>query len=339
MRDSRRLLLAGDIGGTSARFCLAEPQPSGPRAVAERDLPVREFPRFVDALRAFLAETPAGTGAAIDCACFAVAGPIDDGRVRLTNAPWSIDGREAAAAFHIRDVRLVNDFRAIAEGIASVQPANLLPLQAGSPVATAPRLVIGAGTGLGVAYLFPVGARWHVIAGEGGHVGFAPANDEQIALWRFFTPSLGRVTAEHVVSGPGIVRLYAFAMAQHRGHAAAPLPPDIGQEGAAAVTRRAHEGNDAAARHAIALFGALFGAVAGDHALSVMAYGGVYLAGGIAPKLARDLVAGPLMDAFRAKGVHAGLMERMPVAIVLDERIGLRGAGLLALEASASAGD
>jgi glucokinase len=338
MRESRGAFLAGDIGGTNARFLLAASTPPESSPPVERDLPVRDFPTFVDALRAFLAAVPSGTRDAIDAACLAVAGPIEGNRVKLTNAPWSIDGREIAAAFRIREVRLVNDFHAVAEGIASVAPGDLLTLQAGLPRAGAASLVIGAGTGLGVAWLIPCGARAHVVTGEGGHVGFAPADDEQLALWRFLAPSLGRVTAEHLLSGPGIVRLYMFAASQLRGDAAATLPPDVLREGAAAVARRAHDASDATARHAIALFGALLGAVAGDHALSAMALGGVYLAGGIAPKLARDLAAGPFVHAFRAKGVHAELMERVPVAIVLDERVGLRGAAGLA-RASALARD
>ena len=207
-------------------------------------------------------------------------------------------------------------------------PDGQIVLQQGAEAPHAARLVIGAGTGLGVAYAIPIGDRHRVVPGEGGHVGFAPADDEQIELCRFVRASVGRVSAEHVLSGPGIVRLYAFAIGADP--LAMRVPDDVAGEGAAAVARRADAGEPAACR-ALELFASILGAVSGDHALSVLAFGGVSIAGGVAAKLASHLARGALVAAFNAKGVHCALMARMPVRIVQDERLGLAGAARLAL--------
>jgi glucokinase len=188
-------------------------------------------------------------------------------------------------------------------------------LQAGEPEARAPQVVIGAGTGLGVAYRVWQGDRYTVIGGESGHAGFAPADERQAALWRALHAALGRVRVEHVVSGPGLARIHDF-LREGRGEARTP------EEVAAAA--------DPVARAAVDLFLECFGAAAGDHALAILARGGVFLAGGIAPRILPRLRSGPFLAAFNAKGVHARLMARFPVNAVVNERLGLLGAGRLA---------
>lgn len=164
------------------------------------------------------------------------------------------------------------------------------------------------------------------MSGEGGHVAFGPLDDEQMALWRHLQPSLGRITAEHLVSGSGIVRLYGFCCAT----SGTPVGDDVAIEGAAAVARRANSGERDAQR-ALRLFCAIFGAVAGDHALACLATGGVFVAGGIAARLAGRLADGTFAAAFAAKGAHGALAARMPVWLVRDELLGLRGAAAIAL--------
>lgn len=315
-----RAVLCGDIGGTHARFRIARGDRPG-EAVVERVLAVADHPTFADALAAFLA----AAGGAPRRAAFAVAGPVEGTRARLTNAPWTIDAEEVGRRFGIDRVRLVNDFEGAAAGIAHLAPQSLVPLQRGERHAGAPRLVIGAGTGLGVAFAVPDGDGLRVLAGEGGHVPFAPQDDEQRALHAFVASSLGRVTAEHLLCGAGLERLHAFARAR-AGLAAQALP-----EGAASVTTRAGAG-DAVAGHAIALFCSILGAVAGDHALTLMTRGGVFVAGGIAPRIAGPLADGRFVSAFRAKGVHAALMVRFPVDLVVDPHLGLTGAAALAAQ-------
>jgi glucokinase len=315
-------VLAGDIGGTNARFRLA---PAGRPAAPtyERVLPVAGYATFADALGAFLGDAalPVPRKAA-----FAVAGPVERAAARLTNAPWTIDAGAIARRFGIARVRLVNDFAAAAAGIEHLPAASFAPLQPGERHGDAPRLVIGAGTGLGVAFALPGPGGTRILAGEGGHVPFAPQDDEQRALHAFLAADRDRVIAEHVLSGAGLVRLHAFARARMGAAAAA---HDALPHGAASVTALAGSG-DPAAQRALALFCTIFGAVAGDHALTLMTRGGVYVAGGIAPKLAGALADGRFVAAFRAKGVHSALMASLPVDLVLDERLGLTGAAALA---------
>ena len=315
-------VLAGDIGGTNARFRIAaRSRPGVP--LAERVLPVASFATFADALAAFLAE--AGVPVPADAA-FAVAGPVQGSTAKLTNAPWTIDAGAIATRFGLARARLVNDFEAAAAGVLHLAPASLETLQRGERRADAPRLVIGAGTGLGVAFAVPTPAGTRILAGEGGHVPFAPQDDDERALHGFVAAEVGRVAAEHLLSGAGLVRLYAFAC--RREGSTAPAPAAL-PHGAATVTDLAR-GGDPAARRAVRLFWTILGAVAGDHALTLMTRGGVFVAGGIAPKLAFALADGDFLAAFRAKGVHAPLMAAMPVDLVREERLGLTGAAALA---------
>jgi glucokinase len=324
------LAIAADIGGTHARFRLIRFDAALAEPLAERALPVANFASFDDALDAFL-DASGALRESVSSAAFAVAGPVQGRRVRLTNAPWTIDADGIAETFGIESVTLLNDFEAAASGIEHLPASATVELQRGERDTDRPRLVIGAGTGLGVAYAVPVADRLRVVPGEGGHVGFAPLDREQVRLLEFYRPSLGRVSAEHFVSGAGIARLYAFT-ARESGSGNV-LRSDVEAEGGAAVARLAASG-DAAARRAIELFCSIFGAVAGDHALSVIATGGVYLAGGIAPKLERTL-RGPLfLEAFRAKGPHAALMQRMSIELVREERLGLLGAASVAVRAA-----
>jgi glucokinase len=324
------MILAADIGGTSARFRLVE---GGEHAASVCDavLAVANHASFDAAMGTFLREH--GSPGRVAAACIAVAGPIAGRRARLTNGEWTFDADQIAARFDIEHVDLVNDFEANASGVETLAPESMRTLQAGDFDDTAPRLIIGAGTGLGVSYSIrcPDGRR--VVPGEGGHIGFAPANNEQIALLQFLQARLGRVSVEHVVSGPGLVRLYEFACLSSEGRGKPPAR-DVESEGAAAVVRRAVEGNEPAAARAVDLFIECYGAIAGDHALSILARGGVFLCGGIAPKLLERISMGGFLAAFHNKGSHARLMAQFPVHVVVDEQLGLSGAARLALIAA-----
>lgn len=325
------MILAGDIGGTKALLLLAAMRQGRMEPVLERRYAVASFADFSAMLSQFLQECRAhrGRDARLASACFGAAGPVSDNCIQMTNLPWRLDAGAIAAEFGIGRVQLVNDFEAAAAGVEALAPGDCATLQRGEPLAQAARVVIGAGTGLGVAYALPQGKRYRIIAGEGGHAGFAPADEEQMRLWRALHAQLGRVSAEHVVSGPGLVRIYEFLRAE------LPQAPDlhasIGAEGAAAISRHALEHGDALASRALDLFIACYGALAGDHALGVTARGGVYVAGGIARKILPRLAAGGFMTAFNAKGAHAQLNGRIPVRVVTTERLGLLGAALIAL--------
>jgi glucokinase len=305
------MILLGDIGGTNARLALAEPGSTDP--VAESRAATADFHDFESVLAAYLAKT----SAKIEAGCLAVAGPIsDDGRrARFTNLPWTIDADALEARFGIDRLMLANDFAAAAMGVTVAPAESIVPLQDGEPLMHAPKLVIGAGTGLGMAILVRHGDAWQVLPGEGGHIAFAPLDDEQDRVLHALRAEYGRVTAERVISGPGLTAI-------HRILAGDDLDP-------AEIVRRALLEADAPALDSLDVFLSAYGAFAGDMAMAAMARGGVYLAGGIAAKLLPILPASPFLAAFNAKAEHTDLVQRVPVAVVTDPSLGLRGAACL----------
>lgn len=305
-----RRFLGGDLGGTKTLLALAETAGDGLRIVAERRYASRDYADFDTLLADFL-----DGRRDVQAACFGLAGPTDGASARLTYLPWTLEAADLARRFGLGRVRLVNDFAAAAHGLAGLADAQAPLLQPGRLAADAPRLVVGAGTGLGVAGLLPEAGGWRVVPGEGGHMGFAPQDETQAALWHHLYAQSGRVTAEDVVSGPGLARIFAFLHGRPRN------PEEIG---AAALAG----GADALA--AWRLWSAVCGAFAGDLALHWLAHGGVWLAGGIAAKLMPALGAGEFLAAFNAKREHRALAEAMPVRLVVEERLGLLGALALA---------
>lgn len=324
------MILAGDIGGTKALLLLASVRQGRLLPLLERRYSVASFGNFAAMLARFLEECREhrGCDTRVSAACFGAAGPASANRIQMTNLPWCLDADAVAAQFGIGRVLMVNDFEAAAKGVEALAPGDTAVLQRGEPLAGAARVVIGAGTGLGVAYALPRGRSYRIIAGEGGHAGFAPADAEQMRLWQALHGELGRVSVEHVVSGAGLVRIYEFLRAEMRESPG--FDESVRGEGAAAISRHALEFDDPLACRALDLFIACYGAAAGDHALAVMARGGVYIAGGIARKIFSRLAAGGFLAAFNAKGVHAELNLRIPVKVVTTERLGLLGAALLA---------
>lgn len=303
------MILGGDIGGTKTLLALA----GDDGIVCERRYASRDWNDFPPLLRSFLEEAGAKDVAS---ACFGVAGPVEDQRAKVTYLPWVVDGKALAKTFGIGKVAVVNDFAAAAQGVAALRPGDLATLQEGRATVDAPRLLIGAGTGLGVAGLIAEGGGWRTIGGEGGHIGFSPADEEQLAVWRHLWKPGGRVTAENVISGSGLAAIYETLRKVSPGRTAFADP--------AAITAAAE--TEPLARQAVDLFIAAYGAFAGDLALLFMARGGVYLGGGIAPKILPRLQDGGFVRAFRARGAHAGLMADFPIRVVTDERLGLLGA-------------
>jgi glucokinase len=320
------MILVGDIGATKTLLEVGTLRDGKWQAVFGRRYEAAQHPDFDHVLQAFLSAWRAdsgGDGKVVD-ACLAVAGPTFDNRTQMTNLGWVIDAAALSAKFGIARVQVVNDFAAAASGIAMLEDADLAVLQPGEPLRTAPRLVIGAGSGLGVAYLAWTAAGYQVIAGEAGHAGFAPSTAEQIELWRHLHARHGRVAAEHVVSGPGLARIHEFV----ERSAGRPPRPEALTPGA--IAQAALETGDALALRALDLFIDCYGDVAGNHALAVLARGGVYIAGGIAPKILSRVQEGRFIAAFNAKGAHAGVMQKMPVAIVTSEKLPLLGCASLA---------
>jgi glucokinase len=356
-------ILGVDLGGTKTLVGLFDPQG---RLQVSRRYASAEFATLLPLLERFLTEERAFLEAwgSPDMACLAVAGPVDSGQARLTHLPWRIDAREIGARLGLKAVLLVNDFVAAAAGVTGLTPDELRSIQPGVPVTGAPRLVIGAGTGLGCAVLLepergaiavpgdaadrhpdrdddlgrrpePIaGPRARILAGEGGHVGFAPRTVLEGRLWHWLHVRHGYVSVETVVSGPGIARIHAF-LRDERGFGPADRRPEsIDPTIAIAKAGLAPDDPDVLAAEALDLFAAAFGAVAGDMALASLTRGGVCLAGGIAPKVFDARRTAAFLRAFNAKGAHAPLMSSIPVSVVQAEDLGLRGTAALALGAA-----
>lgn len=328
------MILCADIGGTNTRLALASVQAdAGVRILASWRVPARQVGSLPAAVTQFLAQQQpvlAAAGGRVHAACLGVAGPVTGRRVQMTNLPWCVDADALSQQLGGVPTRLVNDFHAAARGTEAVAADELLTLQPGcgaGPVEPGHQLVIGAGTGLGVAWRVWDGHRHLVVPGEGGHVGFAPLNAVQDRCLARLRPRLGRVVAEHIVSGPGIVNLYRCLLAE-QGQA------DAGGEGVSAqeVFRLATQVQDPIASEAVDQFLLAYGAVAGAHALTLMAQGGVFLAGGLAaawPDLMRN---GRFIEGFRLAGPYAELMSTWPVKLVLNPDLGLLGAALEAAD-------
>jgi glucokinase len=322
-------VLAGDIGGTNTRLVIAEVSGARVQVLTERRYASGQYAGLAEILRAF------GSDAGCETACFAVAGPIQhDGErqfARITNLPWQIDSESLTRELHGARVRLINDFQAVGYGIEALTAPDLVTLQAGRPVAHGPRAVLGAGTGLGQTVCVWQGDHYEALPTEGGHAHFAPTSGLEDELLRHQRKRHGRVSCERILSGGGLVQIYEFL--KQRGEARE--SPDVaaamraGDPGAA-ISDAALARRDALCGQALDLFVRIYGAHAGDLALSVLATGGVYLAGGIAPKIIARLRDGEFLRAFNDKGRMAPLVQAMPVHVVMNESVGLLGAALTA---------
>lgn len=311
------IILAADIGGTRARLLLGESLGERWQTLRRQTLASRDYPDGASLLRAFLQPGERPT-----LACLAVAGPLQGRRVQLTNLPWQLDAGELAERFGLRRVELLNDFVAQAHGLPLLQREGLCPLQAGQAEAGGVRALLGAGTGLGMALLAGSPEQPLVLPSEGGHADFAPQDEQQLALLRHLLPRHGRVSLELLLSGTGLSRLYAFLGGTDED--APDLPP------AAQISQAAAAG-EARAVASLELFARLYAAAAGNLALTALARGGVYLCGGIAPKILPFLQQAAVREAFCARAPMRALLERIPLQVVLDEFLGLHGAARVAV--------
>lgn len=330
--------LAGDIGGTNSRLWLLEAAGDGWHTLHERVFDSGAYASFEAVLREFLHETSGQPASA----CVAIAGPVRERggaqTVEVTNLPWRLDSRALAAAFNIPRVQLINDFQATGYGIGRLAPQDLVVLQAGAADATGPRAVIGAGTGLGQALLLSVDGREQVIATEGGHVNFAPSDALQDELLRRLREQQEHISWEHLLSGTGLVRLYEFLRKQGTAGESAEVARAMrSDEAAAVISRHALADSDALCGQTLELFVQIYGAQAGNLALTAGATGGVYVAGGIAPRILTRLTDGRFMSAFCAKGRMRPLLESIPVRVVINPAVGLIGAAQCAAQLAGTA--
>jgi glucokinase len=324
----RRYLLAADVGGTKATFALAAAG-ARPQIVAQRVYACQAFDGLQPILVDFLQQQPvAGHRGAIAAACFAVAGAVASNSTTLTNLGWKVNGNTLAAELRLPELLLVNDFEAAGLGINRLAPGELETLQAGSPAARAARLIIGAGTGLGVGVLTWQDDGYAVHPSEAGHADFAPVDELQDKLLAHLRRTYGRVSYERVVSGPGLMRIFSFLQETGVGVPSKQLrdADKTRKDTAELIAEFALAKLDPLAVRALDLFVAAYGAFAGNMALATMAQGGVYIAGGIAPKIAPKLKDGAFMRAFTSKGRFSDLLATMPVHVVMNPLVGLHGA-------------
>lgn len=314
-------LIVGDVGGTHARLAVAGWQDgqlrlSGPQvyASAEADDFAPILARFLNAC-----ELPDPAGA-----CIGIAGPVRDNACHTTNLPWHLDGDALAAAVGLPAVRLVNDMEAAGWGIEQVAPDHRQVLHPGDPLPRGNQALIAAGTGLGEAGRVWCGDGYRSFATEGSHADFAPSDAAEMALGSWLGGWLEHVSWERLVSGQGLVNIYQF-LREQGGAACQPDPLEAG-DAAAAIAARA--GDDELCDAALERFVRLFGAETGNLALKLMATGGVYVAGGIAPRIADRLAEGGFVEAFLAKGRMRPLLEAMPVTLLTDPHLALRGAAV-----------
>jgi glucokinase len=317
------MILAGDIGGTNTRLGLFESVRPRPLRAMMQVFGTLDFPDLPSMIAAFF-EAGSIDRATIDSACFGVAGPVVDDAAQLTHVPWRIEGRVVAKAFGLKRVRVLNDLVAMAYAVPVLQDAELHTLQRGEPVAGGNMTLMAAGTGLGIALLHTVDGRIIPSPSEGGHADFAARSEREIALLRDLTTRFGRAEVEYVVSGKGLINIYRVI---HQGPCLAAVDLDD-PDAAAEISKAALERRCPGCMEVLDFFVESYGAEAGNLALGMVATGGVYIGGGIAPKILPALEQGPFLKAFRAKSSFQSMMEKMPVKVILNAEAGLLGAAV-----------
>ena len=328
------MILAGDVGGTKVHLALYEFADGRLAAVRDHKFPAHEFASLDDVVRAFLGEAgpDASASAEINAACFGCPGPVRDGRLKLTNLPWTLDARDLQKSLAIEHIFLINDLEANGYGIPELAPESIFTLHQGDAAAVGHRGLIAAGTGLGEALLIWDGKQHRPIPSEGGHCDFAARTDREIELLKYLRGTLaGRVSWERVVSGLGIKNVYAFLRDVEKIEEPAWLRERMAAEDPNAVIGQcAEDGSSSLCFETMKTFAAAYGAETGNIALKVLALGGMYLGGGIAPKMLKTLGNGGFISAFLDKGRLSPLLQSVPVRVILDETCALLGAAAYA---------
>ncbi len=317
-----KTILAGDIGGTKTLLTVAKVSGSIDDAhinvVAEHRYDSQAYATFDEVLTEFFAQSWHENNHAIECACVGVAGPVKGHIAKVTNLPWEINSDDLVARFGVGKIRLINDFQAVGYGIELLKAEDFVQLQAGEPQHHGVRAVIGAGTGLGHGLLIWQQGRYEVFSSEGGHASFAPTDVLQIELLKYLQRKFTNVSWELVCSGPGLENIYGFLANNNAQQARYSLS-------AAEITQLAFDQKDPVAQQALQTFVKIYGAQAGNLALTCLATGGVYIAGGIAPKILPVLQQSEFMDAFNDKSKMHNLLKSIPVSVVTNPRVGLLG--------------
>ena len=322
------LILAGDIGGTKTHLALFSLQGNKLQSESQKTFASQDYSGLEPVLQEFLA---AGENS-IDRACFGIAGPVVEGKVQTPNLSWLVDAAKIAETLELPSVSLLNDLQAAAYGIFTLEPDEFLCLNEGVARRPGNKALIAAGTGLGETILYDDGRNYHPIASEGGHADFAPRDELEIELLRFLIPNFGHVSYERVVSGPGIFNIYSFL--KDRGGLEEPSwfaeKISASSDPSALISQAALAGEPKICVKTLDIFVSAYGAEAGNLALKGKALGGVYIGGGIAPKIQKKLRDGTFVRAFIDKGRYKELLSSIPVYVILNDEAALRGAAYYA---------
>jgi len=320
-------VIAGDIGGTKTSLALFEVAGTKPEMLAMETWPSQDYASLDEIVQQFISTQPG----VYDYACFGVAGPVRNGISQTTNLPWHIDVQKLAKQVGVRQAWLLNDLEANAWGINALGDDDFFVLNEGQPDPNGNACVIAAGTGLGQAGITMDGNHLRPFASEGGHTDFAPQTEMEIALLRYLQQRYGHVSWERVVSGMGLVNIHEFLHAHYATEPPNWLVDEMTKgDKAAAITNGTQSGKCEVCSEALELFVRLYGVEAGNHALKIMATGGVYIGGGIAPKILDKLREPAFMQGFCAKGRMQALMQAMPVKVILNENTALYGPAVYA---------
>jgi glucokinase len=326
------MILAGDIGGTNARLALFDVRNGQFNLVTATIFPSRNYSGLDEIVNEFVQTS----GIHPSQACFGVAGPVTNGQVETSNLPWKIQSRRLADELKINKALLINDLEATGWGVGALSADDLVALTK-IPITPGNQALIAAGTGLGEGGLYWDGKRHHVFASEGGHCDFAPADELQVELFRYLHARYGHVSWERVLSGPGLVNIFEFLRDTGRGQVPAWLAAEMKvMDPAAAISSAAMDAKSPMSEQAMDIFVSIFGAEAGNLGLKIKATGGVFLAGGIAPKILPKLATPLFLDAFLSKGRLRHLMEVMPVKVIVNDKLALLGAARCALMEAAA---
>ncbi len=329
------MILAGDIGGTHTRLAFFE------------ESNVQSQPCFLEVISSqahsgltpMLHEFIERHRIRVKSACFGVAGPVQNQRCAGSNLPWIVDSQQLVRDLGIQSILIVNDLEANAYGIALLKPSDFTVLNVGSPMACGNRALISAGTGLGEAGLLEEKPKCQPFPSEGGHVNFGPRDDLEIELLRYLLPRFGHVSYERVLSGPGLHNIYEFLRDSGRGAEPQWLTSELEHgDPAGVICKNGLEQNCEICIQALNIFASIYGSEAGNLALKVMATGGVYVGGGIAPRILKKLQEPEFMRSFLAKGRMSHLLQDIPVRVIKNEMTALLGAGYLAGEAAMASG-
>src|SRR5713101_3661490 len=324
MEENRTMILAGDIGGTRTRLAAFETEGTKLQRVIEKTYPSQEHGGLAEIVADFIKTE----GIPVHTACFGVAGPVRRGRSKISNLPWTIDSRELAQQLRLNSVGLINDLEAYAYGVDAMESKDVVTLREGLEDAEGNRAVISARTGLGVAGLYWDGFRHHPFACEGGHTDFAPRNDLEVELFRYILKKYGHVSSERILSGPGIKNIYDFLRDTHKAEEPSWLKEQMEKapDAPALISQMAQANKAPICDQTMSVFVSAYGAKTGDYALNFMSTGGIFVCGIIAARNLAKMKDPIFIESFLSKGRMRGLLQDMPVKIVLNDDCGIMGA-------------